>query len=147
MIATRARMGNKRGQGRATCSVDGCDGIVHGRGLCQMHYMRARRHDGDVRAGEGRYGNGYITAQGYVLVGLSGHPLARAKGQVYLHRVVLYDAIGTGPHPCHWCGCLVDWNGDPALLAVDHVDGDRLNNVRENLVPSCTRCNVTRVVN
>lgn len=31
--------------GRAMCSTDGCEKTVHGRGLCSMHYERARKLD------------------------------------------------------------------------------------------------------
>lgn len=143
---TRARTGNKRGQGRAICSVPECDRVVKGRRLCGMHYMRARRHDGDTNAGEGRYGNGYITSDGYVLIGRTGHPLARQKGQVLQHRVVLYDAIGPGPHPCHWCGATVVWTEQVTTdaLVVDHLDENRANNHLSNLVPSCNPCNANR---
>lgn len=76
------------------------------------------------------------------------HPLATEGGRVGPHRIVLYDAIGPGPHPCHWCGESVAWavrratrRGD---LVVDHVDGNRRNNKLANLVPSCHGCNVNR---
>jgi hypothetical protein len=32
------------GRGPSTCSVDGCDGAVRGRGLCRHHYHRATGH-------------------------------------------------------------------------------------------------------
>ena len=139
-------MGNKRGQGRATCSVDGCDRTVKGRRLCEKHYMRAYRHSGDVTAGEGRFGSGYVMSDGYVLITRPGHPLARAKNQVQAHRVVLYDAIGPGVHQCHWCKQPVEWGYGvaPGVLVVDHVDGNRQNNDISNLVPSCSDCNVRR---
>lgn len=139
-------MGNRRGQGRATCSVEGCGMVVKGRRLCGMHYMRARRHDGDVTAGEGRYGNGYTRSDGYVETRRTGHPLARANGHVLMHRVVLFDAIGPGPHPCHWCFAPVDWRHGVVAdaLIVDHVDRNRSNNDRANLVPSCNQCNTAR---
>lgn len=142
----RAQMGNKPYQGRAICSVDDCERVVKGRHLCEMHYMRAYRHGGDVHAGEGRYGGGYVTPDGYVLIGRTGHPLARAKGQVHEHRVVLYDAIGPGSHPCHWCGCTVEWGYGlgPSVLVVDHVDGVKTNNALSNLVPACNPCNTLR---
>src|SRR5689334_2898842 len=31
------------------------------------------------------------------------HPLADGQGRVSLYRCVLYDKIGPGTHPCHWC--------------------------------------------
>jgi hypothetical protein len=30
--------------GRSTCSVEGCGGLVRGRGLCRAHYYRATGH-------------------------------------------------------------------------------------------------------
>lgn len=64
------------------------------------------------------------------------------------HRVVLYDKIGPGPHPCHWCGKPVDWttnrNGGIGQLVADHVNDDRGDNRPENIVPSCRGCNGQR---
>lgn len=31
----------RSGDGRSTCSIDGCDRLVRGRGLCRAHYYRA----------------------------------------------------------------------------------------------------------
>jgi len=58
---------------------------------------------------------------------------------VFEHRAVLYDEIGGGGHPCHYCGIVVYWQYD---LVVDHVDEDKTNNSPANLVPSCTPCNI-----
>jgi hypothetical protein len=62
---------------------------------------------------------------------------------------MLYDELGPGPHPCHWCGKAVDWNpgkgvSDVTTLLVDHLDHDPSNDVIENLVPSCNHCNAHR---
>lgn len=119
--------------------------LVKGRGLCEKHYMRARRHDGDVTAGEGRYGDGWVSL-GYVRTAKTGHPLARAKGQVQMHRLVLFAVIGYGPHLCHWCRRPVTWSVGlpPFALVVDHLDGDPANNDPANLVGSCQPCNSRR---
>jgi hypothetical protein len=77
------------------------------------------------------------------------HPL-RAPGcnYVYEHRVVLWEKIGPGTHPCHHCGIHVTWlPGEGArsgALVVDHLDHDRRNNDPSNLVPSCNPCNQGR---
>lgn len=129
------------------CTVDDCYESVKGHGLCEKHYMRAWRHEGDVTAGEGRYGSGW-PAKGYVSTARTGHPLARAKGQVQMHRLVLFHEIGEGPHRCHWCHRSIAWTYGMVEwgLVVDHVDGDGSNNDPANLVPSCQRCNTWRAV-
>ena len=79
----------------------------------------------------------------------AGHPIAPPSGTVAECRLVLYDKIGPGPHPCEWCGEGVDWMpGDmahPAALVADHLDWDHHNNDPANLVPSCRQCNAHRV--
>jgi hypothetical protein len=79
----------------------------------------------------------------------SGHPIAPAGGLVAEARFVLYEKVGPGPHPCHWCGKVVPWvvgqkgNVDECIVA-DHLNADPLNDSPENLVVSCGRCNRTR---
>jgi hypothetical protein len=130
-----------------TCSIDGCTKAYIARGLCGMHYRR-RRVDGSVGPAESRrptIGSGCRRSDGYVIVQAPGHPLNRAKG-TYLHRVVLFDEIGLGPHRCHWCSVPVAWThglGVGALVA-DHLDHDTTNNAPSNLVPSCNPCNSQR---
>lgn len=82
------------------------------------------------------------------------HPLASSRGIVREHRRVLYEKIGPGTHPCHWCDRILTWrtfrdpetssSPDAGSLLVDHLDGNRRNNIPENLVASCHRCNATR---
>jgi 5-methylcytosine-specific restriction endonuclease McrA len=134
-----------------TCSVDGCDkpprssGTRHGVLICKMHYHRQYRHGSvdavatNLRTGPGRR---------YRRVYLPNHPLRNKYGQVYVHRQVLYDTIGPGPHECHWCGALVNWaaKGAPDELQPDHVNGLGDDNRPENLVPACRACNTTRGV-
>lgn len=87
-------------------------------------------------------GTGTITSQGYLTIGgMKGHPLAECDGMVLAHRLVLWSAIGPGVHRCHWCPHLVVWG---VSLVVDHLDGQKLDNRRANLVPSCRGCNVSR---
>lgn len=78
------------------------------------------------------------------------HPLSYVGGQVAEHRRVLYDSIGPGAHPCHWCQIPVTWQVKQynriGNLVVDHVDGDRWNNALDNLVPSCGKCNSRRAL-
>src|SRR5690606_17672413 len=75
------------------------------------------------------------------------HPLLPEGGGLPQHRISLYDAIGPGPHPCHWCDRPLEWlRGRTAegCLVVDHLDNDGRNNALENLVPSCHSCNLKR---
>lgn len=74
------------------------------------------------------------------------HPLGRNPTR---HRVRLYDSIGPGTHPCHWCGKPVAWEiayPAPGSLVVDHLDENKRNNAIENLVPACQPCNIGRTV-
>lgn len=72
------------------------------------------------------------------------HPMAMADGKVYVHRRTLYDKIGPGPHPCHWCHKEVEWAARGGRIVADHLNGDRWDNCPENLVPSCDYCNHAR---
>lgn len=85
-------------------------------------------------------GTGYRAERG------GDHPATWRNGVVSEHRKVLYDKIGPGPHPCHWCKRELRWDGPTGTgkLYVDHLDFDRLNNAAENLVPSCMQCNIHR---
>lgn len=144
----RADLPGKSEEPWRRCIAEGCTKAARSRRglLCEMHYGRRRRngHDGvrRTRDGDGRR----ITVDGYVNVRASGHPLARRTGYTYEHRVVLYDAIGPGEHPCHWCKSPVRWEvrRGPEKLVVDHIDGDKQRNDRENLAPSCHACNSRR---
>lgn len=75
------------------------------------------------------------------------HPVVPPCGTTHLSRIILYDAIGEGPHKCHWCNTPVYWTttyqGHDALI-VDHIDGDYTNDDLSNLVPSCNTCNNNR---
>lgn len=110
-----------------------------------MHYHRLYRHGSLERTAAGIKTG---APRRYRTVPAKGHPLAHANGRAYEHRVVLYDLIGPGPHPCHWCGELVEWlpKGAPGELQPDHLNDDGGDNRPENLVPSCRRCNTTRAV-
>jgi hypothetical protein len=78
-----------------------------------------------------------------------GHPIAPPSGVVAVSRLALYDKIGGGSHPCHWCNEPVEWKGGlvPGALIVDHLNWDRQDDRPENLVPSCNMCNAHRTQN
>ncbi|QDF18805.1 HNH endonuclease [Gordonia phage SCentae] len=133
-----------------------------------MHYSRWQRHGnplhepnstergrpkrrcqpgctcGKHRGSQGRHfskSRGYFVRTGVI------HPLTgkgELSGNVYEHRLVLWDKLGCESldcrHECHWCGRELTW----ATLKADHVDEDKTNNDPENLVPSCNGCNTYR---
>jgi len=123
------------------CCVKDCDNKARDAGsdLCEKHYARLRR-TGRLTLRTDRPDS--VRYDGYVLAWAPGHPEAVRTGRprIYQHRMVLYDAIGPGPHGCHWCGTMLDWPD----CQPDHLDRDRSNNDPGNLVPSCAHCNSKR---
>lgn len=131
------------------CSVDGCTKRPRRNGMCEWHSDQLRTWgDPLMRTNKAPGGAGSVRKDGYRVLTSHGHPLADQWGHVLEHRVVLYDKIGPGEHPCHWCGAAVRWEtGRAAGITADHVDFDRSNNNPANLVPSCNACNVRRSCN
>lgn len=123
--------------GKRICSIEGCDKPSRSNpaGWCEKHYMRWYRHGDPLKLVEP------LPLVRYRSVNRSGHPIAPASGRVHVHRLVLFDKVGPGSHPCHWCGRTVTWCVD---LEGDHVNGDRTDNRPENLVVSCRPCNCNR---
>ena len=121
------------------------DGRVttHYRKYCMPHCNRLSRN-GDLGPAKikpkAKNGTGNLSS-GYREFYLPSHPLATQNGKVKEHRIVLYEKLGPGTHPCHWCGKELEWGKD---LFVDHWDFDKLNNHPNNLLPSCSSCNVKR---
>lgn len=76
------------------------------------------------------------------------HPISPPCGVMPLHRLILFDRIGPGSHPCHHCGETVEWrigvHTQRGALIAEHLDGNHLNNDPANIVPSCQRCNTLK---
>lgn len=130
----------------ATCTIDGCEKPLRSSGatMCGMHYHRVYRHGSPDKTA--RAEQGVSLGRRYTMIHAAGHPLADKYQRVYTHRKVLYDHIGPGPHPCHWCSAPLDWTpkGEPDSLQVDHLNNDGADNRIENLVPACPSCNTAR---
>lgn len=121
------------------CIVPKCKQAANrvGHGLCEVHYYRLRR-TGDT---ELTPRTELTLASEYKLVKAPDHPnTSRSNGWAYEHRIVAYEKYGEGPHPCHWCGNVLDWKS----LVVDHLNDKKHDNRKDNLVVACTKCNRLR---
>jgi len=130
------------------CTTPECNKPARSPGstLCPMHYHRAYRH-GSVHKVANHSGVTVSHGRRYKTVTAKGHPIARSGGKVYEHRLVLWEAIGPGEHPCYHCQRTVSWDhgkGHPDTLQVDHLNNMGDDNRPENLVPCCTGCNTLR---
>lgn len=130
--------------GNPTCIIDGCDKASRSKSpaLCPMHYHRQYRHGKVTRVSKGT--PGASNGRRYKTQAIKGHPLAGAENKIYVHRRVLFDAIGPGVHNCHWCGTELEWfldKGHERSLHVDHLNDVGDDNRIENLVPCCVGCN------
>lgn len=124
------------------CKIDECgrDAMYAAQQVCQKHYFRFMR-TGSYELGPVTNGEPIVTPNGYVRIYAPEHPLASAgRPRVFEHRVVVYDDVGPGEHPCELCGKVVTW----ATLHIDHIDEDRRNNIRTNLRVTCRGCNTSR---
>lgn len=124
-------------------------------GTCGISFEPKRTHRAakfcslDCYYALGAVGPRKATVKGPRMRKAKGHPIAPPSGVVAISRLTLYEKIGPGPHPCHWCGQQVIWivgggPGTPKTLIVDHIDWNTANDDPANLVPSCNRCNAHR---
>lgn len=124
------------------CHVDGCSrkAMYLKDKLCQMHYFRRMRTGSfDKRQSSLRYKH----SAGYVLLHLPFHPLADSKGNVFEHRVRMYEKYGENIPSCELCNKPTNWRS--RNTHVDHIDCYKANNDPSNLRILCNGCNVRRV--
>jgi hypothetical protein len=128
------------------CTVEGCDHPPAWRHspYCVSHYHKNRRY-GDPLWERSIQQRGF-NEDGYEWIFVGAHyPLSGGRSRILYHRYVLFEALGSGPCPCRWCGKTLTWGGRAHnSVIVDHLDGDKSHNELENLVPSCQRCNIGR---
>lgn len=126
-----------------TCELEGCQKPSGQHRICGMHRKRIKRTgSADLLPRQPRQRRPRKPQAPYQRVRVAHHVLVDGcDSKTYVHRVVLFDRIGYGPHRCHWCCIGLTWRLD---LHVDHIDFNRLNNDPDNLVPSCMSCNTTR---
>jgi hypothetical protein len=123
----------------APCSTEGCKNLANrvGLELCEACYGRLRRNGSVARRGaklRSKNKAGYISL-------IMDHPLASpSTGCVYEHRKVVFDRVGAGPHPCYWCGKILEWS----RIVIDHLNEVKDDNRFENLAISCSPCNRAR---
>lgn len=130
------------------CRTPDCDGKVHRprTKLCEGCYGRLKRY-GDSAYRRKKRPERTMHSQGYVLLSMPGHPLAKKSGLVGEHRLVAYEHFGPGPQECFWCGKKVKWDGKSRSvdkLVIDHLNENKIDNRIENLVVACNPCNRAR---
>jgi 5-methylcytosine-specific restriction endonuclease McrA len=59
----------------------------------------------------------------------------KATTSKYIKRYIFEKQLGE----CAKCG-IVDWNGQPIVLDLEHKDGNALNNAEDNLECLCPNC-------
>jgi hypothetical protein len=105
----------------AECKIEGCSASAVGRGWCNKHWQRWKKHGDPLvveRVRNREYGHTRVNNNGYVVEYVPGHPQADESGKAMQHRRVMADYLGRP---------LTDFEN------VHHKNGVRDDNRMENL--------------
>lgn len=103
------------------CSIEGCMLSAVGRGWCNKHWQRWKKHGDPLfvkRVRNREYGHTRINNNGYVVEYVPGHIQADSSGKAMQHRRIMADRLGRP---------LTDFEN------VHHKNGVRCDNRLENL--------------
>ena len=104
--------------------------LVQEYGISTDHFLGQLRNQGDGHRGGPRK----AMAQEVLVLR---DPLAHPEKAYKLRRAMIESGI---PFRCALCGIEAVWNGKPLMLTVDHINGRRNDNRRENLRFLCPNC-------
>ena len=106
---------------RSQCKVDGCDRFMQAKGLCPMHYMRARQGKPMTDPPLGRHGR---ISSGPITYSTAHSRVLRLRGPASGHTCSCgtvaneWAYIGGDPNECrgqNGRGTSCDWSGDPSF--------------------------------
>lgn len=103
--------------------------LVQKYGIGADHFLGQSRNRGDEHRGPRK-----ATAEEILVLR---DPLAQPEKAFKLRRAMIETGI---PFLCAECGIEAVWNDRPLMLTVDHINGHRNDNRRENLRFLCLNC-------
>ena len=114
-----------------------------------MQNLGMNVNNGQYRALKKHYLNSGLTLPKFTpLTGVDVHSFHKTPDHLFFAK----DTYHTGSslrkrliddgkkYICDECGQEPIWNGKPLVIQVDHVDGDRFNNIKSNLQFLCPNC-------
>jgi hypothetical protein len=103
--------------------------LVQKYGISTDHFLGQGRNRGDEHKGPRK-----ILAEEILILR---DPLAHHEKAYKLRRAMIESGI---PFRCAMCGMEPEWNGRPLMLTIDHINGCRYDNRKENLRFLCPNC-------